>query len=159
MLAIIVLTLILSVFGKDYVGSLPLVNDLTSVPVGLIVGFFLFGLFGPFSGPHYYQRIFAASNGKVARFGTWLSSLAILLPGIGLFVIGMAAKKLFIGIDPDLAFLKMIQSGGPTIALIGSLVLWCALMSTVDTITFTASQILNKDVFKKSLSKKMFLLE
>ena len=98
--------------------------------------------------------MFAAESGETARKGTWLSSLAIVLPGAGLFIIGMTAKQLFPALDPDLAFLRIIQLGGHTIALVGALVLWAALMSTVDTLTFAGSQILNKDLLGKPLSKR-----
>jgi SSS family solute:Na+ symporter len=148
---IIILTAILAFFSGKYFQPTAEQLSLATVPVGTIIGFFLVGLFLPFSISTYYQRVFAAESGETAKKGTWFSSLAILLPGAGLFVIGMAAKNLFPVIDPDLAFLKIIQLGGQAIALIGALVLWAALMSTVDTLTFAGSQILNKDLLHKPL--------
>ncbi len=152
--AIVILTTILAFFGGKYFQPTAEQLNIFTVPIGTTIGFFLFGLFGPFSISTYYQRVFAANSGKTARKGTWLSSLAILLPGAGLFIIGMAAKNLFPNIDPDLAFLKIIQLGGQTIALVGALILWAALMSTVDTLTFAGSQIYNKDLLNKPLSRK-----
>ncbi|TRZ65075.1 MAG: hypothetical protein D4Q79_00040 [Spirochaetia bacterium] len=154
MSAIIILTGILAVFSGKYFQPTPEQLNLFTVPIGTTLGFFLFGLFGPFSISTYYQRVFAAESGETARKGTWLSSLAILLPGAGLFIIGMTAKNLFPNIDPDIAFLRIIQLGGQTIALVGALVLWAALMSTVDTLTFAGSQIFCKDLLGKPLSKK-----
>lgn len=154
MSAIIILTGILAVFSGKYFQPTPEQLNLFTVPIGTTIGFFLFGLFGPFSISTYYQRVFAAESGETARKGTWLSSLAILLPGAGLFIIGMTAKNLFPNIDPDIAFLRIIQLGGQTIALVGALVLWAALMSTVDTLTFAGSQIFCKDLLGKPLSKK-----
>lgn len=154
MIAIIFLTGILAVFSGTYFQPTQQQLDPLSVPIGIIVGFLLFGLFGSFSGPHYYQRIFAAGSSGIAKWGTWLSSLAILIPGIGLFIIGTAAKSMFPDIDPDIVFFRMIQFGGENIALVGALVLWAALMSSVDTLTFVGSQIFNKDVLKRKLSKR-----
>jgi len=154
MSAIIILTAILAFFSGKYFQPTAEQLNLFTVPIGTSVGFFLFGLFGPFSGPQYYQRIFASKSPEIAKKGTWLSSLAILLPGAGLFIIGMAAKKIFPNIDPDLAFLQIIQLGGQSIALVGSLVLWAALMSSVDTLTFAGSHIFNKDLMGKPLSRK-----
>jgi len=152
--SIIILTAILAVFSGKYFQPSSEQLNLFSVPMGTTIGFFLFGLFGPFSISTYYQRVFAARDSETARKGTWLSSLAIILPGIGLFIIGIAAKTLFPSIDPDLAFLKIIQLGGKTIAIIGALILWSALMSTVDTLTFVGSQILNRDLLNRDLSRK-----
>ena len=153
MSAIIILTGIVAVFSGKYFQPTPEQLNLFSVPIGTTIGFFLFGLFGPFAISTYYQRIFAAKSGETAKKGTWLSSLAILLPGIGLFIIGIAAKKVLPNIDPDLAFIQLIQFGGQAVALVGALVLWAALMSTVDTLTFAGSQIFCKDLLGKPLSK------
>lgn len=154
MCAIIVLTIILAVFSGKYFHPAQEQLSLTTTPIGTLIGFFLFGLLGPFSISTYYQRVFAAESGKTAKIGTWLSSLAILLPGIGLLFIGIAAKNLFPGIDPDLAFLKIIGTGGQYIALVGALLLWSALMSTIDTLTFAGSQIVNKNLLNKQLTKR-----
>lgn len=154
MSAIIILTAILTFFSGKYFQPSAEQLNIFNIPFGTTIGFFLFGLFGPFSISTYYQRIFAAKNAKIARNGTWLSSFTILLPGIGLFIIGIVAKKLFPEIDPDLAFLSVIQLGGQSIALVGALVLWAALMSTVDTITFAGSQIINKDLLGRPLNRK-----
>jgi len=154
MTAMIILTGVLAIFSAKYIQLAPEQLNLFSVPFGTTIGFFLFGLFGPFSISTYYQRVFAAESGKTARKGTWLSSLAIILPGIGLFIIGMTAKNLFPDIDPDVAFLRIIRLGGRSIALVGGLVLWAALMSTVDTLTFAGSQIFCKDLLGKPLSKR-----
>jgi len=152
--AIIVLTGILAIFSGKYFQPMSEQLSVLTVPFGTAIGFFLFGLFGPFSISTYFQRIFAAKSSKTAQVGTWLSSIGILLPGVGLVIIGITAKTLFPNIDPDVAFLSIVQMGGKTIAVVGALVLWAALMSTIDTLTFVGSQIFCKDLLGKSLSKK-----
>jgi len=151
MSAIVILTSILAFFSGKYFNPSPEQLSLFSVPIGTTIGFFLFGVFEPFALSTYFQRVFAAKSEHAAKIGTWLGSLAILLPGIFLFIIGITAKNLFPNIDPDLAFLRIIQLGGRAIAIIGALVLWAALMSTVDTLTFAGSQIFNKDLLNKPL--------
>jgi solute:Na+ symporter, SSS family len=151
--AIIVLTAVLAIFSAHNLQVTPEQQDLFSMPPGTIIGFFLYGLFGPFTMSTYYQRIFAAESPQTARTATWLSALTILIPGLGLFILGMHAKNLFPSIDPDSAFLRLIQLGGSTTSLAGALVLWAALMSTVDTLTFAGSQILNKDLLNKPLTR------
>ncbi len=66
----------------------------------------------------------------------------------------MPQKKLFPDIDPDTAFLKTIQRGGKALSIVGALVLWAALLSTIDTVTFAASQILNRDILNKPLKRR-----
>jgi len=151
MSAIVILTGVLAFFSGKYFQPTAEQLNVFSVPAGTTIGFFLFGLFEPFALSTYFQRVFSAKSEHAAKIGTWLGSLAILLPGFFLFIIGMAAKNLFPDIDPDLAFLKIIQLGGQSIALVGALVLWAALMSTVDTLTFAGSQIFNKDLLNKPL--------
>lgn len=85
--AIIVLTGILAVYSGKYFQPTSEQLSLLTVPTGTIIGFFIFGLFGPFSISTYYQRVFASESGKTAKRGTWISSLAILLPIAGLLVI------------------------------------------------------------------------
>lgn len=152
--SIVILTGILTFFSGKYFHPTVEQLNIFAIPAGTTIGFFLIGLFLPFSISTYYQRIFAAESGNAAKKGTWLGSLAILLPGIGLFIIGMAAKKILPTIDPDLAFISIVQLGGQVITLIGTLILWSALMSTIDTLTFAGSQIFNKDLLNRPLSRK-----
>ncbi len=152
--AMVVLTVLLAGFVGRSFQPIAEQLDFFSVPLGTTIGFFLFGLFGPFAISTYYQRIFASDSPNTARVGTWLSSFLILLPGVCLFIIGMTARTLFPAIDPDLAFLNMIQTGGREIALMGALILWSALMDTLDTLVFTGSQILNRDLLKRDLTKR-----
>lgn len=154
MTMIIILTAIITFFGSKFFHPTSEQLNIFTVPMWTTIGFFLFGLFGPFSIWTYYQRIFASNSWKTARNWTWLSGLTILLPGAGLIIIWIAAKNLFPNIDPDLAFIKIIQIWGPAIALIGSLLLWSALMSTVDTNVFVGSQIFNKDLLNRPLSRR-----
>jgi len=152
--AMIVLTAIITGYSGKYFAPVAEQLNIFSVPLSITIGFFVFGLFGPFAIATYYQRIFAADTPTTAQRGTWLSSAPILLTGAGLLIIGIAAKKLFPSIDPDLAFLRIIQTGGPTIALVGALVLWSALMDTVDTLVFAGSQILIRDLGGYALTKR-----
>lgn len=152
--AMIVLTFVLAGFSVKSFQPVAEQLNFFSVPLGTTIGFFLFGLFGPFAISTYYQRIFASDSPSTARIGTWLSSFLIMLPGAGLFIMGMSARKLFPEIDPDLAFLSMIQTGGREIALVGALVLWSALMDTVDTLVFAGSQIFNRDLLRRDLTKR-----
>lgn len=152
--AILSLTLILALFSSQFFKVEPAQLNIGKTPWGTMIALLIFGFFEPFGISPYYQRIFAADSSRVAKTGTWLASVLVLFPVAALFVVGIAAKNLFPDIDPDTAFLKVIQRGGKTIALVGSVVLWAALMSTIDTITFAASHILNKDLLGKPLKRK-----
>lgn len=152
--AIVVLTGVIALFSAQYFQPTAEQLSLNTLPLGIIIGLFLFGVFEPFAISTYYQRIFASDSPATARKGTWLGSLAVFPAVIGILVIGIAAKKLFPDIDPDTAFLKTIQRGGKALSVVGALVLWAALLSTIDTVTFAASQILNRDILNKPLKRR-----
>jgi SSS family solute:Na+ symporter len=122
------------------------------VPLAIIVSFFLYGIFMPFSSPTYYQRIFAGKDSKTAAKGTWLSLLWVGIPMICLVIIGLAARSSFPGIDPELAFIKTVGQSGIFFLYGGSVLLWAALMSTADTVAFTTSQIVCHNIQEKKMT-------
>lgn len=147
-----VLTLIISYTS---ISSIPIITlDFDFVPIGTIIGFFLFGLLGPFSISTYYQRIFAAKDEQTAKHGTWMSGIFVFILVILLIIIGMASKSIFPSIDPDLALLSLLTYFGGLIFALGALVLWSALMSSADTLTFSGSQILTRDIFGRTINKE-----
>ena len=147
-----VLTLLISYIS---ITNIPTINlNFEAVPIGTIIGFFLFGVFGPYTLSTYYQRIFAAKNAKTAMRGTWFGGLFIFILVALVIVIGIAARSIMPNIDPDIAFVSLLQHFGGLIMSVGALVLWSALMSTSDTLTFSGSQILSYNVFGVKMSKK-----
>ena len=152
--AIIILTVFMSLVSLPEIRISAFNWSLNDMPAGFILGFFLFGLFGPFSIATYYQRVLAARSPEVARKSTWLSGALILLPGACLFLIGGAARSSFPGIDPDTTFLQVVRRGGLPLLLSGSVILWAALISTLDTLAFAGGQILNRELLGLPLSRR-----
>jgi len=124
------------------------------IPLTIIISFFLFGLFNPYGISTYYQRIFAAKGESEVKKGTWISGGIILIAIILQLVIGVFARSIFPTIDPDLAFMSILFKFGGLLLTLGALLLWTALMSTADTMTFAASQILFKNIFNRELTIK-----
>lgn len=91
--AIVVLTGIIALFSAQYFQPTAEQLSLNTLPLGIIIGLFLFGVFEPFAISTYYQRIFASDSPSTARKGTWFGSLAVFPAVIGILIIGIAAKK------------------------------------------------------------------
>ncbi len=150
---ICIITILISILSFQVRGTTPLVFE--ELPPGNILGFFLFGIFGPFSISTYYQRIFAAKDEKTAKTGTFVSGAVLLGLLLLLVTIGWAAKALLPAIDPDVAFISLLNHFGGWVFTLGALALWAALISTADTLTFAAGQIFVQNILGKPLTRRM----
>ncbi|MCF7901721.1 hypothetical protein K9L67_05870 [Candidatus Woesearchaeota archaeon] len=127
--------------------------DFDYVPIGTILGFFIFGVFAPFSLTPYFQRIFASKDANTAKHSTWMSGLILFALVILLVGIGYAAKFYFPNIDSDLAFVSLLSNFGGLVLGIGALLIWMSLMSSADTYTFAGAQIATKDIFGRTINR------
>jgi Na+/proline symporter len=148
-----IITFILSYVSYQQIAVTGL-TTFVKVPLMIIISFFLFGLFNPYGISTYYQRIFAAKDENTVKKGTWISGVILLIAISLILVIGLSARSLFPNIDPDLAFISLIFKFGGIILSLGAVLLWAALMSTADTMTFAASQILFRNVLNRELTIK-----
>ena len=124
------------------------------MPVSNIIGFFLFGIFGPFSISTYYQRVFASKDRETAISGTLISGAILFFLLILIVRVGFGAKASLPGIDPDIAFVSLLEHSGGWFFTGGALALWAALMSTADTLSFAAGQILVQNIFGRKLTRR-----
>lgn len=150
---ICVITVLISGLSLQVPQDVPSVFD--NMPAGNIIGFFLFGIFGPFSISTYYQRVFASKDERTARIGTFISGAILLALLLLLVTIGWAAKRLLPDIDPDVAFVSLLNHFGGLAFTVGALALWAALLSTADTLAFAAGQILVQNILGKRLTRRM----
>ena len=116
--------------------------------ISLIIGFFIVGILYPFASPDLWQRVYAAKNKQVLKKGI-LSAAGIYT--IFAFLIGLVAltiKVKFPSIDPDLALIYGFNHLLP-MGLLGLSVvlLFAAIMSTIDTDIFTGSSIIVQDFY------------
>jgi SSS family solute:Na+ symporter len=113
-----------------------------------VIGFFLVGIFFPFAMPELWQRTYSSKSDKVFVNGLLLSSFVYLVFGVCLAFLALIVKVSFPVIDPDLAlvygFANLLPSG---LVGLGVVMLFAAIMSSLDTYVFTGSSAIVQDFF------------
>lgn len=149
-----------------FVIILPLKRDLQLLPeqLGLMrmglsqsIAFLFIGAFNVVVSADLWQRIYAAKNPRHAKIGIIGSAVLIIIIGLILSVIGLAAKNNFPDIVPDEALVYGISRLLPSGLLgLGLVVLFAVIMSTLDTMLFIVSMNISQDVVShyKRLSKE-----
>jgi len=119
-----------------------------------IFGFLIIGLLVPFASPDLWQRVYSAKDRKTAMKGIFFSVLIYMCVCFALAVIALTVKALLPALDPDTA---LIYGFGnlliPGLAGLAIVLLFAAIMSSIDTYAFTASSAIIQDFFR-NLSKK-----
>jgi SSS family solute:Na+ symporter len=100
-------------------------------------------------GPDIYSRIFCAKDKRIAKGATMTVALSLVPFAFMITVIGMAARVLFPGINPEAAFPTMIHRLFP-VGVNGLIIaaLLSAMMSSADTCLLTTSTILSFDILR-----------
>jgi SSS family solute:Na+ symporter len=100
-------------------------------------------------GPDIYSRIFCAKDKGVAKGATMTVALTLVPFAFIITIIGMAARVLFPGINPEAAFPTMIHRLFP-VGVNGLIIaaLLSAMMSSADTCLLTTSTILSFDILR-----------
>ncbi len=149
-----------------FVIILPLKRDLQLLPEQLClmrmglsqsIAFLFIGAFNVVVSADLWQRIYAAKNPRHAKIGIIGSAVLIIIIGLILSVIGLAAKNNFPDIVPDEALVYGISRLLPSGLLgLGLVVLFAVIMSTLDTMLFIVSMNISQDVVShyKRLSKE-----
>jgi len=120
--------------------------NLFKADIGTMVGFFLLGIMFPFALPDLWQRVYAAKNRKALVNGLLLSVVIYFGFALLLGIVALTVKAKFPNIDPDLALIHGLSNMVPS-GLIGLAVvlLFSAIMSSVDTYIFTGASIIVQD--------------
>ncbi len=131
-----------------------------------LIGFFLAGILFPFAMPDLWQRVYSSKDKKALKRGIIGSTIVYAIFAFILSLISLTVKVNFPGVDPDLALIYGFGNMLPT-GLLGLAVvlLFAAIMSTIDTSIFTASSAIIQDFFKwdkrktvKNIKKTIFIL-
>jgi len=116
--------------------------------IGVIIGFFLVGILFPFASPELWQRTYSAKGKKSLRNGLLLSTLVYAFMAFLLALVALTVKTKFPLVDPDLALLygfgNLLPSG---LVGLASVLLFAAIMSSLDTYIFTGSSSIIQDFF------------
>ncbi len=134
--------------------------NLGNAGIGNGIAFVILGAFATFMAPDLWQRIYAAKHVKAAKHSLWLSSILIFVFGIVIALIGIVAKLNFPNILPDNALLYGLSNLLPASILgLGLVMLFAAIMSSVDTSLFVLGMNISEDITKnyKELNKKQLI--
>jgi solute:Na+ symporter, SSS family len=107
-------------------------------------------------GPDIYSRIFCARDTGIAKGATMSVALALVPFAFMITIMGMAARVLFPGINPEAAFPTMIHHLFP-VGVNGLIIaaLLSAMMSSADTCLLTTSTILSFDILRPLIRREL----
>lgn len=125
--------------------------NLFRASIGTIIGFFIVGILFPFAMPDLWQRVYSSKDKKSLKKGLLWSIGLYALFAICIGLIALTVKAKFPGIDPDIALIHGFANLLP-VGLLGlaSVLLFAAIMSSIDTYIFTGASSIVQDFFKKS---------
>lgn len=140
--------LIFVLFTIDIGGFAPEQVNLMNVGGLSVVAYVVLGIFGFFVAGDIWQRIFSAKNIKTARRGSYIAAVLVIIFGIALTIIGIAAKNNF----PDIAsnealYYGLLQLVPASLVGVAIIAILAAIMSTIDTELFYLSSSIAKDFF------------
>jgi SSS family solute:Na+ symporter len=125
-----------------------------------VIGFFIVGIMIPFAMPDLWQRVYSAKDKKSYKRGSYISIVIYAIFSVLMAIVALTIKVKFPGIDPDIALIHGFNYLLPA-GLLGFAVilLFAALMSTIDTNIFAASAILVQDFTNTNKSQTVRLLK
>ncbi|MFC1631447.1 sodium:solute symporter [Candidatus Omnitrophota bacterium] len=139
---------------------LPEQIKLTNLGLTQSIAWLLIGAFTIVPSADLWQRIYAAKDTRQAKIGIIGSAVSIILLGLIVSIIGLAAKTNFTQILPDQALVYGISKLLPTGFLgLGLVMLFAVIMSTLDTALFVISMNVSQDVVShyRELSKAVLV--
>ncbi len=157
--AIVLLILLLAILLFN--GSIIPASDwnVFSTNIVTIIGFFIVGVMFPFAMPDMWQRVYSSRGKKELKKGILLSAVVYAVFAFLLALIALTIKAKFPEIDPDLAlihgFANLLPAGLVGLSIV---LLFSAVMSSVDTYIFTASSSVIQDFFKGEKKKIISLI-
>ncbi len=125
---------------------------------GMTVAFIAFGILIIFQSAEYWQRVYAAESEKVVKNGFVVSAILVIVTGLAITIVGLAAHHFSPGIEPRDAFAEgLTVLVPPKFIGAGLVLLFAAIMSSADTIIFVLASSMAKDYVdhfsKKELSQ------
>lgn len=128
--------------------------DFFSAGIITILGFFIVGFFLPFASPDLWQRVYSAKGKREVKLGLLWSIVPYAIVAFLLALIALTVKVKFPSVEPDLALIHGFANLLPP-GLVGLSVvlLFGAIMSSLDTYLYTAASAIIQD-FSKSDSEK-----
>ena len=138
---------VLFLLGTESLSSILSVQTST-MGIGTIIGFLVFGIFSVFGRSERYQLCFSAKTSEDIKKGFSLAVIPIIITIAIIVIIGLYMYGQNPNLDPDLTFIQFFTQHLPKgfIAL-GAVILFAALMGSADTDVYTAASYIS--FFKK----------
>jgi len=134
--------------------------NLFKMSIGTIIGFFVVGIFFPFAMPDMWQRVYASKDKKTLKKGLLLSVALYIVFSLCIALIALAVKSYFPSVDPGLALIHGFANLLPRGFLgLASLLLFAAMMSSIDTYIFTGASSIVQDFFKLPKKKTVKIIK
>lgn len=113
-----------------------------------MVGFFIIGVSFAFSSPDLWRRVYSSKGKRELKRGLILSVIVYAFMAFLLALVALTIKAQFPDIDPDLALIQGFGSLLPAGLLgLASILLFAAIMSSIDTYIFTGASAVVQDFF------------
>jgi len=125
-----------------------------------MIGFFLIGILYPFAMPDLWQRVYSSKDKKVLKKSIILSIIIYISLALMLALIALTVKAKFPTIDPDLALVYSFNTLlSPGIVGLSIILLFAAIMSSLDTYLFTAASSVAQDFYILSKRKTVRMIK
>ena len=122
----------------------------------MTIVFIAFGILIIFQSAEYWQRVYAAKNEKVIVGGLRTSAVLVILTGLAVSVVGLAAHLHVPGIESRNAFAEgLTVLISPRFIGASLVLLFAAIMSSADTIIFVLASSLSKDYIANFSRREM----
>lgn len=124
-------------------------------PVMTIV-FIIFGILIIFQSAEYWQRVYAAKSNKVVVKGLRTSAVLVVITGLAVSIVGLAAHLHVPGLESRNAFAEgLTVLISPKFIGLSLVLLFAAIMSSADTIIFVLASSLSKDYIVNFRKKEL----
>ena len=156
MVLFVLLSFVLIQGDKSFTAEL---TDVSRMDPAMTVVFIVFGVLIIFQSAEYWQRVYAAKNTQVVVKGLRTSAVLVVVTGLAVSVVGLAAHHNVSGIESRNAFAEgltlLVSSKFLGLSLV---LLFAAIMSSADTIIFVLASSFSKDYIanfsKKEINKR-----
>jgi SSS family solute:Na+ symporter len=122
----------------------------------MAIVFVAFGIFIVFQSAEYWQRVYGAKSNKVVKRGFIGSAILVIITGIAITLIGLAAYHKVPGLEAKNAFSEGLKILIPKEYLgAGLILIFAAIMSSADTQIFVLASSASKDFISNILKKEL----
>ncbi|MEE9525942.1 MAG: hypothetical protein V3V78_05040 [Candidatus Woesearchaeota archaeon] len=122
--------------------------------IATMAGFFIVGILFPFAMPDMWRRVYSARDKKAVRNGILSSAAIYAVFAFLLALVALTVKTKFPAVDPELALIHGFGNLLPAGLLgLSVVLLFSAIMSSIDTYIFTASSAIIQDFLKLDKTK------